>query len=531
VSGRFDDVVIGAGANGLVAAAVLARAGRKVAVLDRAAVSGGQSRLLEFAPGFRAAPLGLDAGWLPEPVARDAGIERPAPVTQDTPLSVAAGPGRFLTLSRDVARATEAIRTLSAPDAARWPAFTTRIHRLAGFLSALYVMPAIAIDTRDPGELVALAALGRRFRSLGRTDMIELLRTLPMSVWELMDDTFECAPLKAAIAAGGMQEVRQGPRSGATGFALLHHLVGASQGSMRGRAPWRRGPSAFTDAAEAAARRAGATLRFDAGVARIRVHDDAAAGVTLESGEEIDASSVLSTADPARTLLEWVDPVWLDPEFAHAVGNIRHRGSTAFVMYALDALPAFSGLESGALAGTVSLTSELTALERAADAAKYGTVPERPHVEITVPSLLWPELAPAGKHVLVARVQHAPYMLRDGTRWDTGRAEELARSVERAIEGVASGFASAVRSRRILTPADLEREFGLREGAASQGELGLDQILFMRPVAGWGRHATPIVGLFLGGAGTHPGPGVLGAPGWLAARRMISEARRARREA
>jgi phytoene dehydrogenase-like protein len=231
---------------------------------------------------------------------------------------------------------------------------------------------------------------------------------------------------------------------------------------------------------------------------------------------------VLSTAGPARTFLEWVDPVWLDPEFVRALGNIRHGGCTAFVLYALEALPVFPGLSSReALSGLVTLTPDLVSLERAADAAKYGTVSERPHVELTIPTLLWPELAPTGRHVAIARVQYAPYRLRDGASWDDARRDALAESATSAIEAVAPGFRSRILHRTAWSPRDLAETFGLREGASSQGELALDQSQFMRPVAGWGRHATPISGLYLGGAGTHPGPGVLGGAGWLAAERLL----------
>jgi phytoene dehydrogenase-like protein len=292
---------------------------------------------------------------------------------------------------------------------------------------------------------------------------------------------------------------------------------------VRGRLPWRGGPNAFTEAAERAARRKGVAIRAGAAVTAITVRDDAVAGVVVNGGEEIRARLVLSTADPARTLLEWVDPVWLDPEFLHAVRNIRHRGCTAHVLYALDALPAFPGLAGPeALAGVVSLTPSLVALERAADAAKYGTVSDHPHVELSVPTLLWPDLAAAGRHVMLARVQYAPYRLRGGEAWDASRREALAEVVTAAIESVSPGLRSRILHRVAWSPRDLEERYGLREGAASQGELGLDQILFMRPVAGWGRHATPIAGLYLGGAGTHPGPGVLGGAGWLAARRALA---------
>jgi len=238
---------------------------------------------------------------------------------------------------------------------------------------------------------------------------------------------------------------------------------------------------------------------------------------------------VLSTAGPARTLLEWVDPVWLDPEFLHAVANIRYRGCTAIAMFALGALPEFPGLPSAqALAGLVSLTPSIRSLEKAADAAKYGTISEQPHVEFTVPTMLQPELSAPGKHVLVARAQYAPYRLKNGATWDASSRDALGEKVAAAIEAVSPGFRSRILHQATLSPRDLEEQYGLREGAVSQGELGLDQILFMRPVAGWGRHSTPISGLYLGGAGAHPGPGILGGPGWLAAQRLLDDRRRAK---
>jgi phytoene dehydrogenase-like protein len=524
----FDAIVIGGGANGLVAAARLAKAGKQVLLLERSESVGGQGQVLEFAAGFKAAPLGLDPGWLPPRIAGALGLRGLETITIDTPLSVANGQGAFLTLSRDAAQAATAIGAYSKSDAAKWPEFTTRLRTLAGFLEVLYQVPAPDVDVSSLGEILPLLGLGRKFRALGKRDMIEFLRTLPLSVSELLDDWFECGPLKAAVAAGGIQDFQQGPRSGGTGFVLLHHLVGARAGSVRGRVPWRSGPAAFTEAALAAAQRLGVTVRTGAPVTRITVRDEAVTGVVIKGSEEIATKAVISTADPARTFLEWIDPVWLDPEFVRAVGNIRHRGCTAFVLYALEAIPEFTGLASrDALGGLVSLTADMVALERAADAAKYGTVSERPHVELSFPSVLTPSSAPTGRHVMIARVQYAPYRLKDGA-WDAARALALADGVTAAIEAVAPGFRSRIVHRVAWSPRDLEDRFGLYEGSASQGELALDQILFMRPVAGWGRHATPIGGLYLGGAGTHPGPGVLGGAGWLAAQRLLQGATRSR---
>jgi phytoene dehydrogenase-like protein len=522
----FDAAVVGGGIDGLAAAAVLGRAGLRVVVLERDAALGGRARSLEFAPGFRAAPLDLDAGWVPPAAARGAGLAVPDLVPCEAPVTVVVEPGACLTLWRDPARAAETVRRRSARDAAAWPAFAARLRRLAGFLEALYQEPPPDVEAASLRDLPPLLALARRFRALGREDMTGMLRILPMPIRDLLDDVFESDAVKAAVAPGGVQDLRQGPRSGGTAFLLLHHLTGAPAGSVRGRGRRRGGPEALVRAAEEAARRAGAVIRSGAEVVRIEVKDDAVAGAVLTGGEEIRTGRIVSTADPARTILGFLDPVWLDPEFLHAVRQIKYRGCAAFVLYALDALPAVAGLEAPeALGGLVSLTPSVEALDRAADAAKYGAASERPHVEVTVPTLHAPEAAPAGRHVLVARAQYAPYRLRDGA-WDAARREALAEAVTRAIEDAAPGFGSKVLHRAVLTPREIEETYGLAEGAATHGQVSLDQILFMRPVAGWGRYAMPIQGLYMGGAGAHPGPGIPGGAGWLAARRLLADRRR-----
>ncbi len=522
---QFDVAVVGGGSNGLVAAARLARRGRRVLLLESQEALGGMRRIVEPAPGFKAAPLAIDPGWAPAWICDELGIRQPSPIVEDAPLSVVGAAGEALTLSRDPAQAAAALTRHSAADAGRWVDFTARLQRLAGFLAVLYCQDPPDVDVSSLAEAVPLLKLASAFRGLGPDGMIEFLRTLPMSVWELLDDTFESPLLKAAVAAGGVHALRQGPKSGGTGFVLLHDLVGASSGSARGRAPWRGGPGAFVDAAEAVARRAGVTIRLGATVARITVRDEQVSGIVLDDGEEIAVPRAISTAGPAKTMLEWVDPVWLDPELIHALGNIRHRGAMSTVVYALDALPQVRGLAAEALAGVVSLTPDLVTLERAADAAKYGEVSERLHVELTVPTLGWPEAAPAGKHVLVATATYTPYRLASGEWTDPARVA-LAARVTTAIDEAAPGFSSSIRSVVAWSPRDLESKLGLLEGATTQGELALDQILFMRPVPGWGRHATPIRGLYLGGCGTHPGPGILGGAGWLAAGRLLADARR-----
>ena len=518
-AGNYDAIVIGAGSNGLVAAAALGKAGRRVLVVENSDGIGGQRRISGFASGFRA-PLSADTGWLPPTVARGLGLSSLG-VTPARLVGSVAGGDEGLSLSCDPTAAANAIRQHSSRDAERWASFVERLGKLAGFLEALYQLPPPDIDApMSFGELAPLLGLGRKFRSLGRADMLELLRVLPMSLQDLLDDWFESPLLKAAMAAGGVRGIRQGPRSGGTSFVFLHHLGGARAGA---RGWWRERPDALVGAVADAARANRVDVRTRASVARILVRDDAVIGVALANGDELAAPVVVSTADPARTLLGMVDPVWLDPELLLAVRNIKFRGCTAIVRYALDRLPEIRSLDDSeaALTGAVSLTPSLDALERAYDAAKYGAVSSEPHIEITAPTLRWPSLAPPGKHVLLARAQYAPYRLRDGAAWDDTRSCELGETVTRAIGRVMPGFTDAITHREILTPADLENRFDVTEGALTHGEMTLDQILFMRPVPGWGRYAMPIDGLYLAGSGAHPGPGVLGGAGWLAAKQIL----------
>jgi phytoene dehydrogenase-like protein len=389
--------------------------------------------------------------------------------------------------------------------------------------------PAPPIDAPQAADLFELLGTGRRFRALGRTNAYRLLRWLTMPVADFADEWFESAPLRAAIAAGGVMGAHLGPRS--AGSAAIFLLL-ASRHEEPLDAGWtaRGGIGAISDALAAAARQAGAEIRTGARVKEIVVQDEAVRGVVLDSGEEIQARVVVSGADPRRTLLGFVDPVHLPPDFQQAVRQIRMRGTLSKVNFAVSELPRFSGLvdldaprQSAALSGWIRLARDMNAIERAFDAAKYGQMSDGPFVELAIPSIADPSLAPSGQHVVSAYVQFTPYELR-GTTWDAER-DRLGDRVVRTIDACAPGFARSIVGRQIITPVDLERTYGLTGGQIFHGELALDQLLLARPLLGWARYATPIRNLYLCGSGTHPGTGLDGRAGALAAREILKAVR------
>jgi phytoene dehydrogenase-like protein len=514
----FDSVVIGGEPNGLVAAIALAQRGSKVLLLEHAHELGGSLREIEFAPGFRAAPLAPDAGYIDPQVARLIGALPAVEATAD-PAVISLADGKALQLGASVEATARALTPFSAKDAQRWPEFTRRMAALADFLATLYREPAPRIDSNTVGELFSLARLGRKFRGLGTTNMVELLRTLPMALGDLLDDWFESNHLKGTLAALGVTDVAQGPVSGGTAFTFLHRHVGARGGVFSERLRFKGGNGALVSALSARARSVGVQFEANAKVREVAIRDGRVIGATLGTGETIPCRTVLSSLDPVRSLLELTDPVHLDPQFVHAVRNIRFRGVTTKILVALDALPDVPG-SSAPVAGAVVIAPSTPYVERAYDATKYGRCSEEPFIEVRFPTVSQPSLAPTGKHVAVIHVQFTPYRLREGN-WDAARDAVAARAFA-ILERHMPGFTSRVRARQVLGPPDIESRFGLREGALSQGEMMLDQLLFMRPVAGYSRYAMPVPGLFLCGAGTHPGAGATGLCGLLAARAAMA---------
>ena len=518
-----DVIVIGGGHNGLVTAFYLAKAGRKPLVLERRVVIGGSATTEEFAPGYRCSTLAHTLGPLRPSIVRDMQLERRGvKFVHPDPRLVSAGlDGRALVFSTDPGRTADAIRPFSAKDASRYPAFCDTLGRLGAFLSDLLEMTPPSIDAPSTGALWDLLKTGRKFRALGRKESFALLRWGPMAVADLVAEWFETDLLQASIAARAIHGTAMGPWSAGTGAILL--LAAATDPAPGGSSVTAvGGPGAVTRAMADAAREAGADIRTGAEVRRILVKDGKVTGVALADGTEIAAATVVSGADPRRTFLGLIDPVELEPDFTTRIANYRCPGTVAKVNFALRGLPAFRGLAgdpAASLRGRVQVGPGIDYLERAFDASKYGETSPSPYLDVAFPSVVDPSMAPSGHHVMSVHMQYAPFKLRTGSWSQQGDA--LADLVLRTLEIHAPGVTALVEHRQVITPDDLDKEYGLTGGHIHHGELALDQLFTMRPTLGWADYRTPLAGLYLCGSGTHPGNGLTGGSGQNAAREIL----------
>ncbi|MCA1650523.1 MAG: NAD(P)/FAD-dependent oxidoreductase [Acidobacteria bacterium] len=517
-------IVIGAGHNGLTAAYYLARAGLKPLVLERRGVVGGAAVTEEIAPGVRGPSLAHAIGPLRASVVRDMELgRRRVEFIHPDPRLVALSPvGRALPFSTDRHRTADAIRPLSATDAERYPDFCATLERLGAFLAPLLEMTPPSLDEPAAGELWDLLKTGRRFRALGRTDSFRLLRWMPMAVADLVAEWFSTDLLQAAIAARGIFGTFQGPWSAGTGALLLLNAAtdpvpGGSSVLVKG------GPGALTRAMAEAAREAGAEIRVGAAVSQILIRDGRAVGVLLDDGTEVPAMAVVSNADPRRTFLELVDPVDLAPGFLTKIRNYRCSGTAAKINLVLGDMPAFRGVANPAdLRGRVHIGPGIDYLERAFDASKYREISSQPYLDITIPSLHDTASVPPGRHVMSIYMQYAPYKLASGHDWNESR-DTLGRAVVRTLEDYAPGIGTLIEHQQVLTPLELEHTYGLTDGHIFHGEPSLDQLFTMRPVLGAAQYRAPVAGLYMCGAGTHPGGGITAAPGQNAARDIVKD--------
>jgi phytoene dehydrogenase-like protein len=532
-AGSYDAVVIGGGHNGLVSGAYLARAGLRVLILERRGQVGGSLANVQLASSVRAPVLAHTVGRLRPSVIRDLRLSEHglALARPDVRVFSPHPDGRSVTLWEAPARTADELRSWSAADSAAYSQFDRKVRALASFLA--HVQAATPPDLKRLSLSNALGGmrLARAFRALGSRAAREMLRVLPMSVADFVAESFEADPVRAAIAARGIQYTAMGPWSAGTAAVLLFDSAGNDGGAAGQATLARGGPEALADALARAARSFGAEIRTGAEVTAVTRKQDRVTGVALASGEEIGASIVASAIDPKRTLLTLVDPVALGPTLAWRAGNIRMPGAVAKVNLALDGLPRFAGANGRdgelRLRGRIVVAPGIDYLERAFDASKYGSTSPEPYLEATIPTLLDPTLAPEGRHAMSILVQYAPYHRREGD-WDADR-DSLGDLVVKTLEAYAPGIGEMVMERQVLTPLDLEREYGLTEGHPMHGEPGLDQLFAWRPLLGHGRYRLALEGLYLCGAGAHPGGGITGGPGANAAREILSDWKRRRR--
>jgi phytoene dehydrogenase-like protein len=518
-------VLIGGGHNALISAFYLAKGGFNPLVLERREMVGGGAITEEFYPGFHASTLAHTLGPLRADIARDLQLERFGCeiLRPDPRVFLPAPDGRALFFYDDAAKTAAGIASFSAKDAAKYSQFAASLHETAGFFTQLTSITPPAIDHPTPEDLWNLLKTGRGVRSLGKTGIFDLLRWGPMAVADFVAEFFETELLRAVIAARGIFGTALGPWSAGSTAVLL--LRAAADSHPVGSAAFPRGGlGSFTRALAESAKQAGAEIRTDAEVQQIRIKDGAVTGVVLAGGEEIAVEAVVSGADPKRTFFNLVDASQLDPTFANRMKNFRANGNVAKVNLALGALPTFTALDSNesplkALSGRIHIGHEIDYLERAFDASKYGDFSKAPWLDVTIPTILDPALAPDGKHVLSAYVQFAPYKLREGN-WDA-RRKDLGDTVIKTLASYAPNLPTLVEGIQVITPKDLESSYGFTGGHIFHGELALDQLFTMRPILDWARYKTPVRGLFLCGSGTHPGNGLTGASGANAAREII----------
>jgi phytoene dehydrogenase-like protein len=522
----YDVIVAGGGHNGLVAAAYLARAGRRVLVCEARELVGGCAVTEEIWPGYRVSTASYLVSLMQQKVVDDLELPRYGYlVDAKDPAFFSAFPdGRHLFMWQDRARTLAEIAKFSKKDAERYPAYEEYLEGLARVIEELLLVTPPDFPPHGIAGKLEFVKLGAKFRKLGKAEMLGLVKVFTASAADFLDEWFESEQLKVTLATDGVIGANGGPRSPGTAYILLHHCMGGVNGH---RGLWgfvRGGMGAVSEAIAAAARAAGAEIRVNAPVAKILVKGNKARGVALASGEEIAAKAVASGIDPKRTFLRLMDRGDLPEDFVAALEKYRCEGTSCKINLGLSGLPDFTacpGAPGPQHRATMHICPSVDYIERAWDDAKYGRPSERPLIEMTVPTMYDPTLAPAGKHIMGLFLQYAPYTLK-GATWDAER-DKFADRVIDIIAEYAPNIKDVIEHRQVLAPPDLEERFGLTGGNIFHGEMGVDQMFCFRPLAGWARYRTPVKHLYLCGSGAHPGGGVMGAPGHNAAREMLKD--------
>jgi phytoene dehydrogenase-like protein len=524
---KYDAIVIGGGHNGLTCAAYLARAGRKVLVVERRHVLGGAAVTEEIFPGFKFSVCSYVVSLLRPEIIRE--LDLPRHGMELLPLDGTLTPmpnGDHLWRVNDHYKTRREIARHSRLDAEAYDEYGKAMVEMGRFAKPILGMLPPDPTSLDPRGLLELLSMGKRFRGMRSHDRLNQMQLLTMSAVDFLDQWFETDVLKSTMSASGIIGTFLGVRSPGTAYVLLHHYMGEIDGAFRSWGLSRGGTGAVSNAIAAAAREFGAEIRTEAPVSKILTRNGRATGVVLDNGDEISSNIVVSSVDPNLTFLKFMDEGELPAEFVEGVRRYKYRGSSGKVNLALDALPNFTCMPGAGphLRGAISISPSVDYMEQAYDDAKYGQFSRRPYVDMVIPSLTDPSVAPPGKHVMSCFVQYAPYHLKDAV-WDDRQRDAFGDAVIDTIAEYAPNIKDIILHRQVLTPLDIERDFGLTEGNIFQGELTLEQLFFLRPVPGWAQYSTPIDRLYMCGSATHPGGGIMGAPGKNAAERILKVSR------
>ncbi|MBI1877595.1 MAG: NAD(P)/FAD-dependent oxidoreductase [Chloroflexi bacterium] len=542
---KYDAIVIGGGHNGLTCAAYLAKAGRKVLVLEQRHILGGAAVTEEVYPGFKFTVFSYVVSLLRPEVIRELNLAQHG--LHIMPLETAFVPmenGNHLALYPDPASNRESIRRHSARDADIYPEFSQMMYDMAFAVKPILGM--VPPDPTAPGldGLRTLLDMLRHAGSLDSKRFYYLTKLMTMSASDFLDEWFETDVLKAVTAINGIIGTYLGPRSPGTAYVLLHHYMGELDGAFTAWGFQRGGTGAVSQAIASAARSFGAEIRCNARVSQVMVKNGQAVGVVLANGEEIYSRVVVSGCDPNMTFLKLLGEEYLPNDLAQSIHNFKFRGSSGKVNLALDGLPKFTAMpDPSLLQGMMEICPSMDYVERAYDDAKYGNFSQRPYLDVTIPTTVDPTMAPPGKHVMSIFVQYAPYHLKQGRRggveeqgskgaeeqgsngWE-GQREAFGDTVINTLAEFAPNIKDLILYRQVLSPWDMEQMIGLTEGNIFQGELALDQLFFLRPAPGWANYRTPVRNYYQCGSGTHPGGGITAGPGRLAALEILKDSKR-----